>query len=74
MKRGTLAVPALLVLAFPVGGEGQGDGEPAADSEKVELCRGFDRSGAAQELNLPSAGLRRRTGFEGLPGEAQLAT
>ena len=28
-------------------------------------------NGAAQESNLPSVGLRRRTGFEGLPGEAQ---
>jgi hypothetical protein len=37
-------------------------------------CRCLDRNGAAQESNLPSVGLRRRTGFEGLAGEVQLAT
>jgi hypothetical protein len=31
-------------------------------------------NGAAQESNLPSVGLRRRTGFEGLLSEAWLAT
>ena len=29
--------------------------------------------GAAQESNLPSVGLQRRTGFEGLSGEVQSA-
>jgi hypothetical protein len=36
--------------------------------------RVLQQNGAAQESNLPSVGLRRRTGFEGLPSEVQLAT
>jgi hypothetical protein len=40
----------------------------------VSSRHAFWLNGAAQESNLPSVGLRRRTGFEGLPSEAQLVT
>jgi hypothetical protein len=40
----------------------------------ARTCREFPKSGAAQESNLPSDGLRRLTGFEGLLRKVQLST
>jgi hypothetical protein len=57
-------------------GKVSGKSETVAREHKLRrFCFWLNhRNGAAQESNLPSVGLRRRTGFEGLPGEGQLAT
>src|SRR5215218_2299655 len=50
------------------------DRTDSAGRRKAHVSGAFLLSGAAQESNLPSDGLRRLTGFEGLLRKVQLST